>query len=148
MEGGERGVVGLKKRKEKPYKGIRMRKWGKWVAEIREPNKRSRIWLGSYTTPVAAAMAYDTAVYCLRGLSGKLNFPDLVDFESLDMVPNHSSAAIRAKAIEVGSRVDNAHIGGGGGVGGGGDGGGGGVVGVEVTQVGRILESVLRYLMV
>ncbi|KAG6406915.1 hypothetical protein SASPL_134532 [Salvia splendens] len=47
---------------EKPYRGIRMRKWGKWVAE----NKRSRIWLGSYSSPVAAARAYDTALFHLR----------------------------------------------------------------------------------
>ncbi|KAL8542149.1 hypothetical protein ACS0TY_003127 [Phlomoides rotata] len=51
---------------DKPYRGIRMRKWGKWVAEIRETNKRSRIWLDSYSSPVAAVRAYDTAVFHLR----------------------------------------------------------------------------------
>ncbi|KAJ4701720.1 Ethylene-responsive transcription factor [Melia azedarach] len=89
---------------EKPYKGIRMRKWGKWVAEIREPNKRSRIWLGSYTTPIAAARAYDTAVFYLRGPSARLNFPELIFQE--DDLRDMSAASIRKKATEVGARVD------------------------------------------
>ncbi|KAL8248808.1 hypothetical protein R6Q59_005676 [Mikania micrantha] len=97
-------ATGKRKNDQRPYKGIRMRKWGKWVAEIREPNKRSRIWLGSYSTPVAAARAYDTAVYYLRGPSARLNFPDLV---TPDCGPDEMTAAsIRKKAIEVGTRVD------------------------------------------
>lgn len=106
MEG---GGVGMRKRKN-PYKGIRMRKWGKWVAEIRQPNKRSRIWLGSYSSAKAAARAYDTAVYYLRGPSARLNFPELVASEDADQLllagAQLSADAIRAKAIEVGSRVD------------------------------------------
>ncbi|CAK7347512.1 unnamed protein product [Dovyalis caffra] len=89
---------------EKPYRGIRMRKWGKWVAEIREPNKRSRIWLGSYSTPIAAARAYDTAVFYLRGPSARLNFPDLIYQE--DELRDVSAASIRKKATEVGAKVD------------------------------------------
>ncbi|KAI3451997.1 hypothetical protein Pfo_008662 [Paulownia fortunei] len=109
MEGGGASAVGgaaravSRRRGDKPYKGIRMRKWGKWVAEIREPNKRSRIWLGSYSTPVAAARAYDTAVYYLRGPNAKLNFPDEISAGGLKDL---SAASIRQKAAEVGARVD------------------------------------------
>lgn len=93
-----------RRRGDRPYKGIRMRKWGKWVAEIREPNKRTRIWLGSYSTAVAAARAYDTAVYYLRGPAAKLNFPGEVSAAPLE--EDLSPAAIREKAVEVGARVD------------------------------------------
>ncbi|GFP83476.1 ethylene-responsive transcription factor rap2-1 [Phtheirospermum japonicum] len=85
-----------------------MRKWGKWVAEIREPNKRSRIWLGSYSSPVAAARAYDTALFYLRGPSARLNFPECIveDGAVVDETRDLSAAAIRKKATEVGARVD------------------------------------------
>ncbi|KAK8509160.1 hypothetical protein V6N13_062214 [Hibiscus sabdariffa] len=58
------------------YKGVRKRKWGKWVSEIRLPNSRERIWLGSYDSPEKAARAFDAALYCLRGRDAKFNFPD------------------------------------------------------------------------
>ncbi|PIM97688.1 hypothetical protein CDL12_29839 [Handroanthus impetiginosus] len=112
MEGGGVSTGGgaaravSRRRSDKPYKGIRMRKWGKWVAEIREPNKRSRIWLGSYSTAVAAARAYDTAVYYLRGPTAKLNFPDEISAGGLKDL---SAASIRKKAAEVGARVDALH---------------------------------------
>ncbi|KAJ0983782.1 hypothetical protein J5N97_002138 [Dioscorea zingiberensis] len=58
------------------FKGVRRRQWGKWVSEIRLPNSRERIWLGSYDTPEKAARAFDAASYCLRGRRAKLNFPE------------------------------------------------------------------------
>ncbi|KAL2503358.1 AP2/ERF domain-containing protein [Forsythia ovata] len=69
------------------YKGVRKRKWGKYVSEIRLPNSRERIWLGSYDTAEKAARAFDAALFCLRGKNVKFNFPDnppeIVDGKSL-----------------------------------------------------------------
>nr|WOR09927.1 transcription factor DREB11 [Larix gmelinii var. olgensis x Larix kaempferi] len=59
-------------------KGVRLRKWGKWVSEIRMPKSRAKIWLGSYKTPEQAARAYDAALYCLKGPTANFNFPDSV----------------------------------------------------------------------
>lgn len=58
------------------YRGVRKRNWGKWVSEIRMPNSRERIWLGSFDSPEKAARAFDAALFCLRGPNANFNFPN------------------------------------------------------------------------
>ncbi|KAL2318804.1 hypothetical protein Fmac_032680 [Flemingia macrophylla] len=59
------------------FKGVRQRTWGKWVAEIREPNRGARLWLGTFETSRDAALAYDTAARKLYGSDAKLNLPEV-----------------------------------------------------------------------